>query len=110
MKRYLYGCFLILFLITAANPEALASPRKKREHGEELFRANGCLHCHTMGDVGGHKGPNLSGIGRKYKPSGIRKQIIEGGNEMPPFGDVFENNELDDLVAYLRSCKAEPRK
>lgn len=109
MKRYLFGCFLLLFLIEVASPVALASSRKKREHGEEIFRENGCLHCHTMGNVGGHKGPNLSGVGRKFKPSAIRKQIIEGGNEMPPFGDVFEQNELDNLVAYLHSCKAKPK-
>lgn len=110
MKRYLHGCFLVLFLIAVASPAALASSRKKREHGQELFKTNGCLHCHTLGDVGGHKGPNLSGIGRKYKPDRIRKQIVEGGNEMPPFGDVFEKKEIDDLVAFLRSCKAKPQK
>lgn len=109
MKRYLFGCLLVLFLIAAAIPAAFASSRKNREYGEDLFKANGCLHCHMMGEAGGHKGPNLSGVGLTAKASAIRRQIVEGGNEMPPFGDVFEKRELDDLVAYLRSCKAKPQ-
>ena len=110
MKRYLFGCLLVLFLIAAFRPAAFASSRREREYGEDLFKANGCLHCHMMGKVGGHKGPDLSGVGRAAKASAIRKQIVEGGNEMPPFGDVFEKRELDELVAYLRSCKTKPQK
>ena len=29
---------------------------------------------------------------------------------MPAFGDVLQPAELDDLVAYLRSCKDKPIK
>jgi len=110
MKRCFIESLLFFFLISETCQAAIASSRSQREHGEELFKANGCLHCHTMGNVGGHKGPNLSGVGRTTKSGAIRRQIVEGGNQMPAFGDVFEQKELDDLVKYLRSCKTKTQK
>lgn len=35
----------------------------------------------------------------------MRKQIVYGSKVMPPFGDVLEPDELNDLIAYLRSCR-----
>jgi mono/diheme cytochrome c family protein len=29
---------------------------------------------------------------------------------MPEFGDILEQADLNDLVAYLRSCRDKPRK
>jgi mono/diheme cytochrome c family protein len=105
MKQFFSGCALVLVLLALAVPTARASSRKQREHGAELFNANGCLHCHMMGKAGGNKGPNLAGVGRKVKSATMRKQIVEGGKGMPPFGNILEPQELDDLIAYLRSCR-----
>jgi mono/diheme cytochrome c family protein len=35
---------------------------------------------------------------------------VNGSKVMPAFGDVLQPTELDDLVAYLRSCKDKPIK
>jgi mono/diheme cytochrome c family protein len=35
----------------------------------------------------------------------IRTQILEGGHTMPPFVEILQKSETDDLVAYLRSCR-----
>jgi len=110
MRQYFYGIFLSGLLILVSTSPALAASRSQREHGAQVFNANGCLHCHAMGNTGGTRGPNLSGIGRTAKPEAMRKQIVEGGKGMPAFGEVLQPNELDDLIAYLRSCKAKPKK
>jgi ubiquinol-cytochrome c reductase cytochrome b subunit len=109
MNRYLYGSLLV-FLLIAVAPAAHASSRAQREHGAALFNTNGCLHCHTMGSQGGNRGPNLSDAGRKFKPQDMRKQLEEGGKGMPAFREIIEPKDLDDLVAYLRSCKANTKK
>jgi mono/diheme cytochrome c family protein len=83
-----------------------ASSRKQREQGAELFASSGCQHCHTIGSVGGHRGPNLSGVGRIKSKTAIRRQIVGGSDIMPPFGDVLEPAEIDDLVAFLHSCRS----
>jgi mono/diheme cytochrome c family protein len=40
----------------------------------------------------------------------MRKQIVEGGKGMPAFGEVLEPKDIEDVIAYLRSCKAKPKK
>jgi mono/diheme cytochrome c family protein len=60
--------------------------------------------------VGGHKGPDLSGVGRTMSKDKIREQILRGGNEMPSFTDDLQPAEVKDLVAYLRSCREKPIK
>ena len=38
----------------------------------------------------------------------MRQQIVYGSKVMPAFGDVLAPDELKDLIAYLRSCRAKP--
>lgn len=110
MKQYFSGLFIASFFVAIASTSAVAATRAQREHGAQVFNANGCLHCHTMGNTGGTRGPNLSGIGRTARPEEMRKQIVQGGKGMPAFGEVLQPNELDDLIAYLRTCRAKPKK
>jgi mono/diheme cytochrome c family protein len=109
MKTSLSGLLLLCaFILTTSAVQA--SSRSQREHGSELFKADGCVHCHTINKDGGDKGPDLSSVGRTATPAAIRKQIVEGGKGMPPFGEILQPKELDDLIAYLRSCTAKPNK
>jgi len=93
-------CIALLF-----GPIASGASRGQRERGAQVFAASGCLHCHTIHNVGGHKGPNLSSVGRTLTENQIRGQILRGGEEMPPFADDLEPAEVTGLVAYLRSCR-----
>ncbi len=100
------GLFALILLL-AASP-AFASSRSQR--GAALFGTCGCQHCHSIDHVGGHKGPDLSNVGRTMKKAAIRRQIVEGGKQMPPFGYILEPAEIKDLVAYLHSCREMPAK
>lgn len=86
-------------------PGCLAASRSQREHGAAVFATSGCSHCHSIRNQGGHKGPDLSGVGRRLKKDQIRQQIVEGSKRMPPFGDMIEQQDLADLLAYLHSCR-----
>ncbi len=77
---------------------------------QALFHEKGCEHCHGVDGVGGEKGPNLSGVGRKLKPASIQKQILEGGENMPAFAEVLAPDEVTLLVNYLSSKKKKPEK
>ena len=96
-----------LLLVTFSLP-LLASSREQRQRGAALFAARGCQRCHTIGDVGGHRGPNLSAVGKTASKAAIRKQIVNGSKVMPAFGDVLEAQEINVLVEYLRSCRKKP--
>lgn len=101
---------LSVCLCMASGFYAFGSSQSKQERGAEVFAASGCRHCHTIHGVGGHKGPDLSGVGRVLSKAKIRAQILQGGNQMPPFTNDLEPTEVDVLVAYLRSCREKPKK
>lgn len=97
-------------LALGCSPFAIASSQSQRERGASVFAVSGCQHCHTINNVGGHKGPDLSGVGRRRSKAAMRQQIVTGSKVMPAFGDVLGRDELDDVIAYLRSCRARPAK
>lgn len=104
--------FLLPFaaFVLAFSSVAIASSRSQRAHGAAVFNETGCLHCHSIGGVGGHKGPDLSGAGRRKSKAALRQQIVYGSKVMPAFGDDLEPGDLKDLIAYLKACRQKPAK
>ncbi len=98
----------IAALILIFSSFAIASSQSPRARGAALFTVRGCQHCHTINNIGGHKGPNLSGVGRKVSKAAMRHQIVYGGMMMPAFGNVLQPHEIKDLIAYLHSCREKP--
>jgi mono/diheme cytochrome c family protein len=39
------------------------------------------------------------------KEAQMRRQIVQGSNVMPAFGDILNESELADLLSYLRACR-----
>jgi mono/diheme cytochrome c family protein len=101
---------VVLSLLVASSLPLLAFSKVQRTRGAALFASSGCQHCHTIGSIGGHRGPNLSNIGRTAKRAAIRNQIVNGSNVMPAFGDVLKSDEIEDLIVYLHSCREKPAK
>ena len=104
---------LLLFVavgILALSSFALASSRSQRTHGAAVFSGSGCRHCHTIHNVGGHKGPDLSDAGKRIPKAAMRQQIVHGSKVMPAFGEVLAPDEINDLIAYLHSCREKPAK
>jgi ubiquinol-cytochrome c reductase cytochrome b subunit len=89
---------------------AFASSSIQRTHGAAVFSESGCQHCHSIGGVGGHKGPDLSGVGRRKSKAALRQQIVFGSKVMPAFGDDLEQGDLKDLITYLKSCRQKAAK
>jgi len=100
--RLWFAVFALLFLFSTSG---LASSQRQREHGAAVFAASGCAHCHSIRNEGGHKGPDLSGVGRRLSKDQMLRQIVEGSKVMPPFGQDIQGADLADLLSYLRSCR-----
>lgn len=51
------------------------------------------------------KPPNLSDpeLQRRLSDTAIRRVIREGKGQMPPFGKMLTDEEVSDLLLYLRS-------
>ncbi len=97
------GCALALLSFAMLLPAASAQSRQQR--GAAVFADRGCSHCHSIDNVGGTAGPDLSSIGLRLSRTRMRRQILRGGKEMPAFRDILRQPELDDLIAYLNSCR-----
>lgn len=99
---------VVLWMMAFSSLSLAASRSDRRTRGDEVFTTNGCLHCHSIDNVGGHRGPDLSGVGRRSSKVAMRKQIVHGSKAMPAYGDVLTHSQIDDLLSYLRSCRRRP--
>ena len=73
--------------------------------GAILFRDKGCAHCHGANLVGTKKGPSLVDVrkDRRWPPDKLRNQILNGGQKMPPFADSLTDQEIAQIIDYLRA-------
>jgi mono/diheme cytochrome c family protein len=84
------------------------TPQEAR--GRAVFQAQ-CARCHYANSTKPLNGPGLQALYKKpYMPSGapanderIRAVILHGRNMMPAFGNVLDEQQLDNLMAYLHS-------
>jgi len=54
------------------------------EKGKDVYDANGCATCHTIGTVGGAVGPQLTAIGRSRAPKYLHEFLLDPGKNPPP--------------------------
>jgi mono/diheme cytochrome c family protein len=106
------ACALVLFAGFEAQPalaQVNASPGDPLS-GPVLFHEKGCEHCHGVNGVGiPGKAPSLLTVGKRLKKDAIEKQIHDGGQNMPPFGDALQPDEITALVDMLSKQKKAPK-
>lgn len=73
--------------------------------GAVLFRDKGCAHCHGANGEGTKKGPPLANIrkDKRWPPEKLKNQILNGGQKMPPFADSLTDQEVAQIIDYLRA-------
>ena len=91
-------------------PLIVQASNSHEKEGEALFAEKGCSHCHGPSGFGGSDtGPDLSKVRQELKAAEMQQQIHDGGNNMPPFGDVLTEEQITSLVDYLRSRRRPPK-
>jgi ubiquinol-cytochrome c reductase cytochrome b subunit len=113
----LWGSILLCAGAVAARTQQSSTPDANAAQtappltdGPTIFHERGCAQCHTIRGVGGTKGPDLSGVGRRLKKDKIEDQIVHGGGAMPAFGDALPPEEVKVLVKYLSKQRVKTKK
>ena len=80
-------------------PAAVLKDNDVIARGEKIW-AEQCKHCHGAKSYPG-KAPKLQP--RLYKPEFVWDRIHNGFRAMPPWKDVYKQDEIVALVAYILS-------
>ena len=102
-KQTVTALFAVLICSAGIAGKSEEPSRSEREQaGYKLFDHN-CAHCHGD-DARGDEGPDLHGLTKSDKR--IEKIIKDGiKGEMPAFGKKFSDQEVQALIAFLRTLK-----
>jgi len=73
--------------------------------GLQIYNEQGCTACHQINGLGGQAGPDLSQAGRRIEEADMRRQIVTPKNDEMPAYDGLSQQQLDDLVEFLKSLR-----
>ncbi|MCR6654602.1 MAG: cytochrome b N-terminal domain-containing protein [Opitutus sp.] len=77
--------------------------------GARVFHERACLNCHLIEEHGGRRGPDLTTVANRLTENDIIIRIVNGGRNMPAYGNILQPGEIDALVAFLKSRRGPDR-
>jgi ubiquinol-cytochrome c reductase cytochrome b subunit len=69
--------------------------------GALVLQNKQCRDCHSLGGVGGLRGPELDSIASRMTEDEMIRQVLQGGGNMPAYGKALSPAETRALVAFL---------
>ena len=97
---------LSLSFAQSAKQQSAGDPAK----GKTVFSGQ-CTVCHNADNTVKKLGPGLKGLFKRAKlengkpatEPNVRAVIDAGGNGMPPFKEMLNASQKEDLIAYLKT-------
>ena len=80
--------------------------------GEGIYTAQKCSTCHYDTSDAKKIGPGLKGLNKrgtftvnnnKVTDDNLKTWIENGDSLMPPFKDVIDDNQIKDVIAYVKT-------
>jgi len=71
--------------------------------GALVFQGKQCRNCHVLGEGGGERGPSLDSVAVRLTEDQLIRQVIQGGGNMPAYGNNLSPAETTALVAFLKT-------
>ena len=71
--------------------------------GALVFQVKQCRNCHALGESGGERGPALDRVALRLTQDQLIRQVIQGGGNMPAYGNNLSPAETTALVAFLQT-------
>jgi ubiquinol-cytochrome c reductase cytochrome b subunit len=90
----------------AAIPPGFLARRAPIEiQGALIFQSKQCHNCHSLGDIGGKRGPALDAVAVRLTQDQLVRQVLQGGGNMPAYGKNLNPAETTALVAFLETLR-----
>src|SRR5262249_10364266 len=71
--------------------------------GALVLQVKQCRNCHALGDIGGPRGPALHRVPVRLTQDQLIRQVIQGGGNIPAYGNNLSPAETTALVAFLET-------
>ena len=83
-------------------PTAYLQDRTPLEReGAIVLQNKQCRNCHSIGGAGGLRGPALDAVASRMTEDQIIRQVLQGGGNMPAYGNALNPSETTALVHFL---------
>ncbi len=79
-------------------------------HGAIVFQNKQCRNCHSLGGVGGERGPALDEVATRLTAAEMVRQVIQGGGNMPAYGKKLSPAEVDALVSFMQTLSSKSKR
>jgi ubiquinol-cytochrome c reductase cytochrome b subunit len=73
--------------------------------GAIVLQNKQCRNCHSIGGAGGLRGPALDSIATRMTEDQIIRQVLQGGGNMPAYGNALSPSETTALVRFLTTLR-----
>jgi ubiquinol-cytochrome c reductase cytochrome b subunit len=64
-----------------------------------------CRNCHELDGLGGQRGPALDSVATRLTEDQIVRQVLQGGGNMPAYGNALNPSETKALVSFLMTLR-----
>ncbi len=73
--------------------------------GALVLQNKQCRNCHELDRAGGQRGPALDAIATHMTEDQIIRQVLQGGGNMPAYGNALNPSETKALMSFLMTLR-----
>ena len=75
--------------------------------GALVLQDKQCRNCHSLDGAGGLRGPALDSVATRLTEDQIVRQVLQGGGNMPAYGNALNPSETKALVSFLMTLRGD---
>jgi ubiquinol-cytochrome c reductase cytochrome b subunit len=87
----------------AVPPQFMHGTTALERQGALVLQVKQCRNCHSLAGSGGQRGPALDSVAVRLTQDQLIRQVIQGGGNMPAYGQNLSPAETTALVAFLET-------
>jgi ubiquinol-cytochrome c reductase cytochrome b subunit len=88
-------------------PKLLFNRTPLERQGALVFEDKQCRDCHALAGSGGQRGPALDSIANRMTEDQIIRQIVQGGGNMPAYGNALNPSETAAITRFLMTLRGD---